>query len=174
MNEAEALEWIVKTRAISPFTRNFVIWLYKNGYEIKRQPMMNEKVEEIDWKRKEVNVGLVRYNKHKKSGGFTKYELTCSYPPHFKKQPVYRLAGTCDSWLAIPHEWYQDVLMFLIGCIEREEVKKKPSYESKEFIRVADIHSREGLREVIIWFQKLLADGVDLPEFLGRKNERTN
>ena len=37
MNETEVLEWIVKTKEISPLTRNFIIWLYKNGYEIKKQ-----------------------------------------------------------------------------------------------------------------------------------------
>lgn len=28
MTKDEALKWIVETKAISPFTRNFIIWLY--------------------------------------------------------------------------------------------------------------------------------------------------
>ena len=29
-----AIKWIVETKAISAFTRNFVEWLYKNGFFI--------------------------------------------------------------------------------------------------------------------------------------------
>ena len=34
MTEEEALELIVETKAISPFTRSFVYWLYKNDYVV--------------------------------------------------------------------------------------------------------------------------------------------
>ena len=27
-----AIEWVVETKAISAFTRNFVEWLYRNGF----------------------------------------------------------------------------------------------------------------------------------------------
>lgn len=29
-----AIPWIIETKAISPFTRNFVEWLYENGFAI--------------------------------------------------------------------------------------------------------------------------------------------
>jgi len=34
MNKEEAIKMIVETKAVSAFTRNFVEWLYKNGYII--------------------------------------------------------------------------------------------------------------------------------------------
>lgn len=30
MNKEEAIKWVVATKEISPFTRNFVEWLYDN------------------------------------------------------------------------------------------------------------------------------------------------
>lgn len=38
MNKNQALEWIVKIKAISPFTRNFIIWLYENGGRVVPPP----------------------------------------------------------------------------------------------------------------------------------------
>lgn len=34
MTKPEALKLIVESKATSPSTRNFVAWLYRNGYEI--------------------------------------------------------------------------------------------------------------------------------------------
>lgn len=34
MNKKEVIKLVVETKAISAFTRNFVEWLYRNGYVI--------------------------------------------------------------------------------------------------------------------------------------------
>ena len=34
MDKEKAIEWVVSTKAISALTRNFVEWLYREGYVI--------------------------------------------------------------------------------------------------------------------------------------------
>lgn len=38
LSKQKAIEWIIDTKAISPFTRNFVEWLYENNGAIVRVP----------------------------------------------------------------------------------------------------------------------------------------
>ena len=44
MTQDEALKLIINTKSISPFTRNFIFWLYKNDYLI----ISPEEKKEID------------------------------------------------------------------------------------------------------------------------------
>ena len=48
MNREKAIKMVIETKAISAFTRNFVEWLYKNGYIICTAGELSE-LEEFKW-----------------------------------------------------------------------------------------------------------------------------